>query len=115
MKIYNTKNFVEFVKESSSTPISEKHLADEEKIFVTELKDDFQSGKKDEEEELIDYENNVAGLRRYTKFTMEEEDKDDDIEEDGIAEGLEPKLDGDEEPAIDDENEAEEEDVKDDL
>ena len=79
---------VDFVKESSSSPITEKNLTDEVAVFENELKDDYENGRKDQEEELIDHDINNSGLRRFTKYTMEEEDKDDDIEDDDSIDGI---------------------------
>lgn len=79
---FNTKALVDFVKEFSSTPITEKALENEEHVYAEEVKDNFESNKKDVEEDLIDFEHHNAGLRRYTKYLLNDDDEDEDEEDD---------------------------------
>lgn len=99
---YNMKNFVEFVKEFSSSSVTEKTLDNELELIKEEETDEFEINKKDLEEDLIDYEVNNAGLRRYTKYTMDETDDEEDEKDDNAS-------------ALYSEDEEEDNAVKDDL
>jgi hypothetical protein len=81
MESFTTKNFVEFVKQSSSKSITENPLENEESIYKDEVENELFVSKKETEEEYIDFDNENAGLRRYSKFLLEDNDSDDDDEE----------------------------------
>merc|ERR1712032_406310 len=77
-RTYSTKDFVEFVKESSSSPVSEVALDKQDEIYTEENNDALEINTRDAEEDEIDYEEYNAGLRRYTRFILEGDDDDDD-------------------------------------
>lgn len=75
---YTTKNFVEFIKSSSSQTVYDKPLPDEEDLFNLEENEEFDILDKDSQEDLIDYDIFNSGLRRTTRHILEEDDDEDD-------------------------------------
>jgi len=79
---YDTLGMIDFIKNNVACSISNiENLEDEQKFFEIQKETKLKPVQKDKEEELIDFDEYNAGLRRYVKYIMDEKDADtDDID-----------------------------------
>lgn len=77
-ELYNTTNFVNFIKKHSSKSVTEKTLQNELELLEEELEDTIEALTKDHDEENINYDQYNAGLRRHTKYLIDEAADEED-------------------------------------
>lgn len=75
---YDTLGMIEFIKANVANTISNiEVLNEEEKILEAEKDNQYSPVPKEKEEQLIDFEEYNAGLRRYVRYLLDEEDDED--------------------------------------
>jgi thioredoxin-like negative regulator of GroEL len=101
-EIYDMLGMIEFIKGNVENAISNvEFLNEEDKIIEAEKDMLLEPVPKVKEEDLIDFDENNSGLRRYVRHLMDEKDDNDDDDDDEPVQPKKKKGEGKKKPKDD--------------